>query len=362
MTSPIKIGLAGTGFGRRVMLPAFANCENIVFQAVCSATRENADAAAAEFKIPGIYTDFDAMIEQETLDLVLITTPPNFHLPMSLKAFDHNLHVLCEKPTALNLGEAEKMYKAAQTSGKMNIIDHELRFHPTLQKMKSMIEDGFLGAAEKISFSTYWSFPFVRGRTWNWWFDKTSGGGLLGALGSHQIDLLRWLFDTEVKQVNGQLHSFIDELPLKDSAETKPVTTDNYCSIMMNMANGSLGQLTLDASLPMSFEQANTLRTVNIHGENGSLVFDGEDRLWAIQGEEKTEHTQPNPGENTPGLPKSLFSSGFAYLSKQIVDALHQGENIVNGAATFEDGLKIQAVIDAVHESNQSQTWVTPKA
>jgi len=362
LTSPIKIGLAGTGFGRKVMLPAFAACENVVFQSVCSATQQNADTTAKEFNIPGVYTDYDAMVENEALDLVLITTPPNYHLPMSQKALAHNLHVLCEKPTALNLDEAQKMFDAAKGSGKLHIIDHELRFHPTLQKMKSMIDEGFLGSPEKISFSIYWSFPFVKGRKWNWWFDKASGGGLLGALGSHQIDLLRWMLSTEVAQVNGQIHSFIDELPLKDSNETKPVTTDNYCSIMMKLANGSLGQLTLDATLPMTFEQANALRAVCIHGENGSLVFDGDDRLWAIHGEDKIEHTQPNPGADTPGLPPSLFSSGFSYLSQRIVEALHQDKNVVEGAATFEDGVKIQAVIDAVHESHQQQTWVNPKA
>lgn len=361
MTKNINIGLAGTGFGRRVMLPAFAACDGITLQAVCSATRKNADETAGEFNIPGIYTDYAAMIDQEALDLVLITTPPHLHWPMCKKALDQKLHVLCEKPTALHLDEAKSMHEAAQQAGTLHIIDHELRFHPTLQKMKSFIDDGYLGPPESISFSINWSFPFVRDRPWGWWFDKTCGGGLLGALGSHQIDLLRWLLNTEVKRVNGQLHSFIDELPLKDSSETKPVTTDNYCAILMELHNGTRGQLTLDATLPMTFEQANHLRTVSLHGEKGSLVFDGQDRLWGIQGGEKIEYTQPIPGADIAGLPDGLFPAGFAYLSKRIIEALQQEKTSVEGAATFEDGVNIQAVIDAVHQSHEQGNWVSPR-
>lgn len=356
MTQSIRVGLVGTGFGRRVMLPAFAACEGAQVVAVCSGRRENAEATAKEFDIPGIYTDYEAMLDQEDLNLVVITTPPHLHWPMSRAALERKLHVLCEKPTAMNLAEARLMHQAAQRAGTLNLIDHELRFYPTLRKLRSLIAAGFLGAPESVSFSIHWGFPSVLERTWNWWFDREAGGGLLGALGSHQFDLLRWLFATEFKSVNGFYHSFIAELPLPDSGK-KAVTTDNYCAVMAKLHNGALGTIVMDATPKMTMERVNHTRLLSFHGEAGSLIFDGADRLWGVRGEEKTEYTEPNPATEVSNLPSGLFPSGFASFSCNIIKAL-QNNTQVEDAATFKDGMHIQAVIDAVHESHRRKAWV----
>ncbi len=356
MPRNVRIGLVGTGFGRRVMLPAFAACDGAELAAVCSGRRGNAEATAKLFDIPGIYDDYEAMLEHEKLDLVAITTPPHLHWPMTRAAAERGVHVLCEKPTALDVTEARHMRDAAVQAGILHLIDHELRFHPTLVQLKALIGEGYLGPPESVSFSVQWRYPLVLNRPWNWWFDADKGGGLLGALGSHQIDLVRWAFDTEFRRVNGFVHSFVKERPLPDSKETRPVTSDNFCAFTAKLANGAYGTVTLDATARVLSERNRW--TIAFHGRDGSLVFDGRGRLWGMKGEDKTELTQPAPEADVPGLPEGAFPTGFAYFAKAIVDALRRGERQVAGAATFEDGVRVQAALDAVRASHREGRWI----
>lgn len=355
MTTSLRIGLVGTGFGRRVMLPAFAACEGAQVVAVCSARREHAEAAAREHGVPGVYTDYEAMLAREALDLVAITTPPHLHRPMTEAAAARGIHILCEKPTALNLEEAKAMLEAARQAGVLHLIDHELRFLPTLARMKALIAEGYLGPPQSVTFSIRWSYPLVLRRPWNWWFDAERGGGLLGALGSHQVDLLRWLFDAEVRRVKGVLKVFPDELPLPDSEERRPVTSDTFCAFLAELDVGALGSVHLDATARVFSEESRW--TFALHGSAGSLLFDGNGRLWGLQDGEKTELSAPDEVE-VPGLTEGVFPRGFAHFSRRIVAALRAGERHVPQAATFHDGVRVQAVLDAVRAADAAGSWL----
>ncbi|MFQ5794360.1 MAG: Gfo/Idh/MocA family protein [Candidatus Bipolaricaulia bacterium] len=356
----IHIGIIGTGFGRRVMLPAFAVCEGAEVVAVCSARRENAEAAAREYGISSIYTDYEAMMDHEDLDLVAITTPPHLHWPMTKSALEHKLHVLCEKPTALNLEEARQMYNRAQQAEVVHLIDHELRFNPTLLNLKQLIDSGYLGAPGNVSFSIRGHYPMVMDpkRPWDWWFDAARGGGLLGAAGSHYIDLLRWLLG-EFRRVSGCLHTFVKERPLADSDKMKPVTSDDYCTFMAELECGAIGTITLDATVRIRPQDG--LWLVAFHGEAGSLLWDGQARLWGLRDDQETEVeelTQPDPATEMPGLSEGVFPPSFVHFSRRIVEALQNGKKTVAGAATFYDGMRVQAVLDAVRRSHEQGGWV----
>ena len=169
--STIKIGLIGTGFARRVMIPAFRAIEGVQIVSVCSGRRGNAERTAQEYGIPAAYDDYNEMIERESLDLVAIVTPPYLHHPMTLATVQRGVHVLCEKPTAMNAREAREMLEAAERARVLHLIDHELRFHPSLRKLKELIEGGELGTPERVTFSIHWRYPMDPKRPWGWWFD-----------------------------------------------------------------------------------------------------------------------------------------------------------------------------------------------
>jgi len=354
LTQPIRIGLAGTGFGRRVMLPAFAACEGVELAAVCSATAHNAKDTAQQFNIAGIYTDFDAMLDSEGLDLIVIATPPHLHWPMVKQAAEKNVNILCEKPTAMNANEARSMLKAAQAAGVRHWIDHELRFHPTLFKLKSLVEEGFLGDPASVSFSMQWCAPIVLGRPWFWWFDEKAGGGLLGAIGSHQVDLIRWVLDTEFSRVSGVLKNFLPPQPDARTKELKPVTSDNYCAFSAELTNGAVGVILLDATARFPNGSRSLME---FHGGRGSLIFDGDQKLWAIDADGATQHTQTDPLKGTADVPDGIFPEAFVHFSRRIVEAVRNGADI-DGATTFADGLQIQSVLDAVRNSHAQGGWV----
>jgi predicted dehydrogenase len=355
MSEKTRIGLVGTGFARRVMLPAFAAGEGAQVVAVCSASREHAEAAAQEYGIHGIYTDYEAMLEEEELDLVAIVTPPHLHKPIALAALRRKRHVLCEKPTALNLEEAREMYNAAKHLNVLHVMDHELRFHPTLLKLKELVDSGYLGDARSVSFSVRWGYPMDPNRPWGWWFDEAKGGGLLGALGSHQIDLLRWLLG-EFRRVSGHLHTFVQERPLPHSPQKRAVTSDEYCAFMAELESGAIGSVVLDATARVKSEGERWL--LAFHGQSGSLFFDGQLRLWGMRDQSVEEFTQRDDAENTPGVPEGLFARSFVHFSRRIVEALQSGRITVPGAATFYDGMRVQAVLDAVRLSQRQARWV----
>ena len=362
MADAIRIALIGTGFARHVMLPAFRALEGVEIRAVCSGHRENAERAAQEYGIPAAYGDYREMLDREDVDFVAIVTPPHLHHPMALAALERGLHVLCEKPTALNAQEAREMLEAAERAGVLHLIDHELRFHPSLQKLKALIERGGLGAPERVTFSIHWRYPMDPHRPWGWWFDATKGGGLLGALGSHQIDLIRWLLG-DLRRVRGHLHTVVRERPHPETGELVPVTSDDYSAFFVELQNGAVGAVVLDATARApSVEEG---WRVALHGERSSLLFDGLGRLWRIEKDGEAEEITPQvpvyrvPESEAPGLPEGVFATGFWFFARAIVEALRENRRTVEGAATFYDGLKVQEALDAVRRSaREGKGWV----
>src|SRR5881392_954361 len=130
MSGRVGIGIIGTGFARRVQIPAFRACKNAEIVSVASGRLENARETAEEFGVKHFTGDWRETVLHKNVDFVCITTPPSLHCEMTLVALEHGKHVLCEKPMAMNVSEAEEMLAAADAAGVMALIDHELRFQP----------------------------------------------------------------------------------------------------------------------------------------------------------------------------------------------------------------------------------------
>jgi len=190
--------VVGTGFGCRIQVPALRAAGFNVLGLVgtdIARTRERAAANA----LPGVFTDLDEAITESEAAAVAISTPPHTHAALVLKAISHRRHVLCEKPFAMNLGEARAMLEAAERAGVVHVIGHEFRWETSRALMMRAIADGLIGEprlATLTQFLHYAGHPRVR--LPDWWFDRDSGGGWLGASGSHMLDCLRiWLGEFE---------------------------------------------------------------------------------------------------------------------------------------------------------------------
>ena len=358
----IGIGIIGTGFARKVQIPAFQACEDVKIVSVASGSIENAKSTAVEFGIEHYTSDWRETIARDDIDLVCITTPPGFHHDMAIASIENGKHVLCEKPMAMNVDEARAMTEAATKAGVLALIDHELRYLPGRQRAYSMIRDGAIGKIRHAK--CYFQAPH-RGDPnlpWNWWSDAEQGGGALGAIGSHVIDSFHWFLGTEIESVFCQLQSHIRERPV-GSGETRPVTSDDESLMVLRFADGEFVQ---DATglVSISMTEIPTYKhRVEMFGTGGAIAVEARGEVFvAAPSDEKWKEVGVDFGMPVPGVPDTGFSSGFTEFAPRIVDAIRYGRSVIDYAASFHDGLLVQTVLDAARESDRSGRAVRVKA
>ncbi len=351
MSTIIGVGIIGTGFARRTQIPAFNAIENAKVVSVSSGRRENAEATAAEFDIGHFSNDWRETVLREDVELVCITTPPNLHLEMTEFALQNGKHVLCEKPMAMNSNEALRMLEVARDTKLLAVIDHELRFTNGRAKAFQMLREGKIG---KIKHAKYLFRNASRGDAslpWTWWSDIEQGGGALGAITSHVVDTFRWFTDAEITEVFCRLHSHIKERPFEGGS--RAVTSDDETLMTLKLGESTLVD-DATASVSVSLVEAGPYRNrVEFFGTKGAIrVEDGGEVFFADIKKNLWEPIEIDLGPVADGMQVGGWSRGFYELAQDVIDTLARGEIAVMGAATFEDGLAIQEVLDAARRSN----------
>lgn len=358
MKNEIGIGIIGTGFARRVQIPAFLACEGARIASIASGRLENAQAVADEFGIGHFTADWRDTVLHPEVNLVCITTPPNLHHEMALFAIEHGRHILCEKPMAMNLAEAREMAEAATSTPILALIDHELRFQPGRQAAYNMLRDGAIGKvrhAKAIFQAPHRGDPE---QPWNWWSDATAGGGALGAIASHIVDSFQWLLGTDVASVFCQLQTHVKQRP-NASGDPRTVTSDDESNMLLRFAGSDLTEdATGIVSVSMT-EYPKYQNRMEFYGSGGAIRIDHRGELFlAKAGENDWTQIDVDLGKQITGVPDTGFSRGFMAFAARIVGAIRSGEAFIESAATFADGVRVQRVLDAARESDVSRKVV----
>lgn len=379
MKQPIRIGFIGSGWARIAQAPAFSLMDNVELAAVSSPTEAHRRKFMERFSIPEGFADWRGLLEQE-LDLVCVTAPPWLHREMVEGVLDAGSSVLCEKPFALDVEEAEAMLGAAQRSPGLAVIDHQLRFHPAVRCMKQMIEGGELGKVHEVRAVVNLASRNRPEQPWSWWSDSSRGGGALGAIGSHLIDLNRFLVG-EISELSCTLSTSIPQRP--DAAgRMRAVTSDDSFAMMMTFGPSSLA-LGAPSLTHVTTVGSYTWFSFEVSGSLKSIRLDGAGRLWEIDaGGAKGGRSlidSPRWKQVDPVLPwdelvlqekirlsslavHGIFAVGFAFLAHRLVKALAGGERRIPDAALFADGVVIQRILKAAAESHQEKRWVKIQA
>ena len=190
---------------------------------------DHTSSLAREHDVPYATSSLDDVLTRNDVDIVSIVTPPKTHLPYSEKVLAAGKHVLCEKPFTMDRSEAQQLvaaHEAACTKHNRRIIamiDHELRFHSSVRDVKAFISSGAFGKIRKASLYFLSPMPAPMQTDWSWWHDETQFGGVLGAIGSHFVDLISFVTSTEVVKVQGDCQTLIKE---KCDASVEPSLTD----------------------------------------------------------------------------------------------------------------------------------------
>jgi len=358
MKDNVGIGIIGTGFARKVQIPAFLAAKSCEIISVASGSLTNAQATADEFGIGHFTDNWRETASHDNVDLVCITTPPNLHKEMTLFALEHGKHVLCEKPMAMNVAEAHEMMDAAKGKSLLALIDHELRFQPGRQKAFEMLRSGGIGKIRHAKYSFQAPHRGDLNLPWNWWSDIGQGGGALGAINSHIIDSFHWFLGTEISNVFCQLQTHIKER--RDaSGQTLPVTTDDEANMLLRFADSDL---TSDATGIVSVSMTEGPRYKNrieFYGNDGAMRIDHRGDVFTTKaGEEDWREIDVEMGKIVEGVADTGFSRGFMNFAPEIIKAIREGRTAIENAAAFEDGLKIQKILDAARESNATNCTV----
>lgn len=284
-----------------------------------------------------------------------IATPPFLHRETAVRALRAGRHVLCEKPMARSSAEAEEMLRTARAAGRVHLIDHELRFNPNRQKARALIADGAIGRPRHASVTVV---GMERRMPWSWWSDAARGGGILGAVGSHQIDLLRyWL--GEVAAVSGLTRTFVSERPDPQTGAPRPVTSDDFTAFVLRFASGAIASVTVSAAATAATRGAR----LEVWGDEGALVLDDE-RLWiARRGAAAAEEvTQPETLSAPPGMEYApVWGLSFVRLFDHVVRVVLD-QAPAAPAATFEDGLQTQRIMEGVRSPGSAGWTEIPPA
>jgi len=372
MKKKIKIGFLGSGWAKVAQAPAFSLIEDVELSAVASPTDLHRQKFMTMFGISQGFADWRDLLQCD-LDLVCVTTPPYLHAAMVTGVLESGKSVLCEKPFAHNVADAVAMVNAASSASGFALLDHQLRFHPAVRSMKQMIDGGEIGKVYEVRSVVNLASRNRPDQPWSWWCDSTKGGGALGAIGSHLIDMNRYLIG-EIAEVSCNLSTSIPYRPDKSGKSCVVTSDDNFAMMMKfgpsSVALGSSSLMhvtTVGAYTWFSFEVVGSLKTIRL---------DGAGRLWEVANEgAKGGRSLIDAPRWKPMLPwdelvlqekirqsslavHGIFAVGFAFLAHRIVKALRNQEKTFHDAAGFADGLSIQKVLQAGIDSNRLRSWV----
>ncbi len=352
----IGIGIIGTGFARTTQIPAFHACDGARVVSIASGRRANAERVAREFDIPHATGDWREVVARDDVHLISIVTPPSTHAEMTLAALAAGKAVLCEKPMAMNAGETARMREAARASGLLAHIDHELRFLPARRRMREMIRAGEIGVVRHVKFLFRSDMRATTARGWDWWSDREAGGGTLGAIGSHAVDTLRWLTDARVSRVSALLSTHVAERPHAETGGARPVTSDDEANLLLHFSEGATGVVAMSVVEPGRAEHR-----VQVFGAEGAVMHDGGRLFHARVGEGEWREVETESAPLAAGMRDNEWSRGFTVFAREIIAALREGRTTVEDAATFDDGHRIQLVLDAARNAHDGGSRVAVK-
>ena len=240
---------------------------------LCGRDRQAVETVASAFGWEEAATDWRAVVARSDIDLVDISTPGDTHAEIAIAAARAGKAILCEKPLANNLVDAERMRDAVGEAGVVNMVCHNYRRAPAVMLAKRMIAEGELGEIRHYRGTYLQDWVIDPELPLLWRFEKDrAGSGALGDIASHSIDLARFLVG-EIVEVSGATETFIRERPrLDETGETGPVTVDDAAAAVLRFADGALG--TIEATRVATGRR--NYNRFEINGTLGSLAFNLE--------------------------------------------------------------------------------------
>ena len=353
--SRLRVAIVGGGFmaevHSRAVRAARADLAGIV-----SSTPERSAAAAERLGIGRSYGSFDELLADDTIDVVHVTTPNALHADQAVAVLASGKDVVCEKPIATSIPDAERMVAAAR--GRTATVPFVYRFHPLVREARARFASGEAGRVLSVNASYLQDWLLGSGDD-NWRVDAEQGGRsrAFADIGSHLVDLVEFVSGDRVSRVVATKRTVFAE-----RAAHAGITTEDAVAVVIETRSGALGTLLVSQVAP---GRKNRL-WLEIAGSAESVAFDQEqpETLWI--GRRKGSLTIPRDADQLSedaarlcvlpsGHPQGYQDAFNAFVADSY--AAVAGEN-PDGLPRFADGLRAVRVTDAVIDSAESGTWI----
>lgn len=350
----IRLGLVGTGGMAGAQANDFKNAGGVEFVSCCDIDRKRAEAFAAQRGFARAYDDPEAMFDAEALDAVSIVTPNASHCSLALAAFRRKLHVLCEKPLAMNAGEARRMALAARRAGTINMVNFSYRRSAALEKAREMVLAGELGRVLHVEASYLQSW--LCANMWGDWRTspallwrlnrKAGGSGTLGDLGCHILDFATRVAG-DIAEIDCRLARF-DKGVRGERLGGYSLDADDSVLITARFACGAMGTI---HTTRWAAGQVNSLR-LRVSGDKGAAEIDLDrsyETLRLCLGDVARNHA-------------AWMEIKLPPRESNMARFLRAVESRTPVSPSFEEGWRIQSYLDACLKSDRTRRTVALRA
>lgn len=376
----LNVAMVGTGFmgkahsiATAVVPILFGAPVEIERKVVVDINEDLAKSAAHQYGFAEFATDWREVVSRPDIDIVDICTPNDTHAEIAIAAAKAGKHVMCEKPMAMTVEDAEAMLAAARETGVVTMVSYNYRHTPALQMAKRLIEEGRIG--EIRTFRGYYLQDWGADpkAPLSWRYNKAkAGSGALGDIGTHVIDAARLLVG-EFDEVNAIVKTFVPERPLpagnffgqrgEASSEMGKVDVDDHALTMIKFDNGVFGTIEVTRN---AYGHHNQLG-FEIVGTKGTIAFDYQrlNELRVAFSDDaadafgfRTIYSGPNQPYGDLLWPVAGMGQGYIDVKSiewyNFLKAIVVGEQ---GAPSFEDGVQIERIADAILVSGETGAW-----
>ncbi|HQD11237.1 MAG TPA: Gfo/Idh/MocA family oxidoreductase, partial [Flavihumibacter sp.] len=376
----INVAVVGTGFIGPAYIEALRRLPNIKVAALCEATAELAREKADQLGIERAYT-FDELLKQDDISCIHICTPNFLHYSQSKAALLAGKHVVCEKPLATKIEEAEELVKIAKEKGLVNAVHFNLRYYPLVRQMKTMREKGDLGTIYSVMGSYLQDWLFLQ-NDYNWRLepDKSGDSRAVADIGSHLLDVIEYVTGLKIVEVMADF-STVHKTRLKpkkrvetysnvtlsaDDYDEIPINTEDHANVLLRFDNGNKGVVTVSQ---VAAGRKNRLN-VEISGSKSNLEWNSEkpNEVWLGKRETANQVLMKDPSlvyaeaaslVSFPGGHNEGFPDTSKQLFKEVYAAVAAGKQPEKPSfPTFADGLRELLICERIIESNKKQAWV----
>jgi predicted dehydrogenase len=378
----IRTAVIGTGFMGRVHLEALRRVENVDVVEIAATSQDKARAAAAGYNVLNATGDWLDVIRDPSIDAVHITTPNASHFPIAKAAFEAGKHVLCEKPLAMNVEQAESLV-ALQTDKKLRGgLCHNLRYYPMVQQMRRMREDGAFGEILVVQ-GTYSQDWMLYESDWNWRVDPEVSGPsrVMADIGSHFFDMAEhvtglrvsevcsdWqIFYPTRKQPKGGGESFSGKLGAAGETVDTPIVTEDFGATLFRMGRAR-GAMTASQ---VSAGRKNGL-VLEIYGTKGGASWRQEcpEELWLGHRDTPNQVMLKDPSlmngqarefADYPGGHAEGYPDTFKQLFRRFYASIRD-PSLKPDYPQMADGLRQLKIVEAELASHKAHAWVALEA